>query len=397
MSLIRRLFIMVAVIGAGLGPGLAGSQSASPSLSELIASTVQLMTCDELRVSAGDIDLATLQQQGRTCWGGSGTVIRGDGLILTNAHVALDERQQEPLWVLVRQTVDARHLPQDAFFARAVLYSPAFRTGGFGSQETLLDLAILVPAYSLDGRPLQPGEVTMRPLPMGAPEALAFGDPIRNVGYPGIGGDKITVLQGAVSGWERDDGVPQLGENGWIKTDSTIAGGLSGGTTLSNAGELVGVPTRFGEADDRGGGMVGLINYLRPIPEGYDVLLAAGQGEGVPEPPGAATTDAEAVITGSVVAADTGQAVGGAWVIVLKPGVPVADFLDGNQEAVLSFATSRADGSFQLPEPVVRGERYGLLVIARGFVTSGQDNVVLAAADAPAVVTLAPIQLTIQR
>jgi hypothetical protein len=77
--------------------------------------------------------------------------------------------------------------------------------------------------------------------------------------------------------------------------------------------------------------------------------------------------------------------------------VPVSDFLGGNQEAVYSFATSSANGQFQLTNPIVRGQGYGVLVIARGFLNMSEDNKVLAAADAPAVVTLPPIQMAVQR
>jgi hypothetical protein len=380
-------------------------------LVELITSTVQLVACEELRPSHGDIDLETLYDTWSTmpCGTGSGTVIHPSGIILTNAHVALDETQEEPLWVLVRRTVDARSLPQDAYFARGVLFSPAWGVQrSFGSDNTYLDLAVIVPALTLDGSPIQPGDVTMRPLPMAAEGTVTIGDELRNIGYPGIGGELITVTQGAVSGFEQDEDVSQLGMAGWIKTDATLGGGISGGTTINADGLMIGVPTELGDTevrqiDDESGGLipapVGQINHIRPIPEGFDLLSDVGLGDGMPDltvPDTAAAVDG-VTLTGTVVSADTGQPVGGAWFIVLEPGIPVADYENGRQDAVYTFATSGADGSFQLKKPVTRGEAYGIMVIARGYVNTREDGRVLAPADAPAVMTLPPVQMVVQR
>lgn len=385
-----------------LAPGvMAGAQEQEPvtfqfgdfRFAEVYPSTVKLRACDELRPSGGAISLAEFQNRSRcrTGWSGSGTVIRADGLILTNAHVALDERQEEPVWLLVMRTIDDRTPPEPAYFGRAVLHSQARK----------LDLAVVAPAYTLDGQPIQPGEVTMRPLPMTAPGAVESGDALANIGYPGIGGELISNFQGSVSGFEADPAVPEIGSVGWIKTDATMGGGISGGTTINDRGELIGVPTRLGEIEDRGSGIIAQTNLARLLPEGYDTLLEIGTGEGIPPLAGtdAPPTDAPAdvTVTGSVVSADSGQPVPGAWFIVLDPGVPVADYLAGRQDAVYSFATSGADGAFQLKKPVARGQAYGVVVIARGYRNTSEDNRVLAAADAPAVVTLPPIHLAVQR
>jgi hypothetical protein len=390
------------------------------SFEDLITSTVFLVACDNLRPSRGAIDLTTFEATGSTCWSGSGTVIDPSGIILTNGHVAINsDTQNDPVWVLVYRTVDARSLPQPAYIARAVLYSPTsesnFPVSSFGT--VFLDLAIIVPALALDGRPLQPGEITMRPLPMAEEGAVTIGDELRNIGYPGIGGALITVTEGTVAGFEPDEFVDQLGNSGWIKTDATIAGGNSGGTTVNEDGMLIGVPTELGGREVRGcedpqGNIVpcnvGQINHIRPIPEAFNLLPDVGLGEGMPEM-GAPDTDipasseptttaADAVtVTGSIVSADTGQPVAGAWFIVLEPGVPVADYENGQQDAVYTFATSGADGHFQLKKPVVRGEAYGVVVIARGYDNTSEDGRVLAAADAPAVVTLPPVQVAVQR
>lgn len=360
---------------------------------EVITSTVKLIACDDLKPSAGPIDLTTFQTALRRCsgaWSGSGTVIRPDGVILTNAHVALDERQREAVWLLVLRTIDARSLPEPAFFARAVLFSPA----------NDLDLAVIVPAFALDGSPIGPGVVAMRPLPMADAGDISIGDDLRNIGYPGVGGELVTITQGSVSGFDPDARVPEMGNVGWIKTDATLGGGISGGTTIDAAGDLIGVPTQLREIETRDNvGQVAQINLVRPIPEGFDTLRRIGTGEGIPPlgedaPAGA---PADVTLSGSVVSADSGKPVAGAWFIVLKSGVPVADYLDGRQDAVHSFATTGADGTFQLREPVARGEAYGVVVVARGYRNASEDNRVLAPAEAPTVVTLQPVELAAQR
>jgi hypothetical protein len=390
------------------------------SFEELITSTVFLVACDNLRpASSGAINLTTFEATGSGCWSGSGTVIDPSGIILTNAHVAINsETQEEPVWVLVHRTVDARSLPQPAYFARAVLFSPTSESNFPMSFDTVfLDLAVIVPALTLDGRPIQPGEITMRPLPMAEEGIVTIGDELRNIGYPGIGGALITITQGTVAGFEPDEFVDELGNIGWIKTDATIAGGNSGGTTINEEGLLIGVPTELGgrevrSCEDPQGNFVpcnvGQINHIRPIPEAFHLLPDIGLGDGMPamtvpgtSSPGSADPApavADAVtVTGSIVSADTGQPVPGAWYIVLEPGVPVADYEGGRQDAVYTFATSGADGRFQLKKPVVRGQAYGVVVIARGYDNTGEDGRVLAATDAPAVVTLPPVHMAVQR
>jgi hypothetical protein len=433
MSRFWKVAQVVMLVLAGLTPALLGMQSdvlaqdqpASPdtafaglNYNDLITSSVQLAACDQFRPSTGPVNLQEWERGCRLYWTGSGTVIDSRGLILTNSHVALSENQDEPVWVLVKRTVDARSLPQPAFFGRAMLYSPRQvgqpRTS-FG--QTYLDLAVIVPSLNLDGTPLQLDQVTMRPLPMAEAGSVGIGSALRNIGYPGVGGDLITITEGSVSGFEPDENVQQLGNSGWIKTDATLGGGISGGTTVNEDGLFIGVPTEAGGletrplCDDGQGNQVpcniAQLNHIRPVPEAYALLTEIGNGDGLPEGTSpateptapedpAATTDG-VTITGSIVSADTGQPVPGAWFIVIEPGVPVSDYLNGQQDAVYTFATSNADGTFQLKKPIVRGEAYGVAVIARGFSSMSEDGRVLAPADAPAVVSLEPVQMALQR
>jgi hypothetical protein len=406
MARIRSLALLLMV---ALGPMVAGSgraQDGRLDFDELIQSTVQMLTCSSLVVGSDLVSFddfrRAFRQPNEPCWNGSGTVIAADGTILTNAHVATDLETEQPVWLLVLRTVDARSLPERMFIGRAAAF------------DVNLDLAIVQPAATLDGKPIAPGAVTMRPLVMGAAGDVGLGDDLVNIGYPGIGGETITLTSGRVSGFEGDPLVPELGTGAWIKTDATIAGGNSGGTTLNERGELVGVPTEIGEIEIRpwSGGIetgVGQINHIRPVPEGYELLLTRSGQEptndpstpvgpprppinlGPPDPPRAGGETA--IVTGVLVSADTGEPIADGFFIVLEPGVAVADYRAGRSDAVFAFATSDAAGAFQLPKPVRRGEGYGVIVTAPGFIDLAKDAKILAAADDPAIVALPPIRM----
>lgn len=282
--------IMLAVLFLGVfqpaRDALTQADPTGPDVASLIRSTVSIFAgkdCDFATESARDPEgipsfdalLDTCPQGSR----GSGTILNADGTILTNAHVALTslDLDAEPIWLLVSVTFDAREAPEPLFFARAETY------------DVLLDLAVIRPYYDLDGRPLSPSdieELALQPLPI-AQTPVNIGDEILNIGYPGIGGDLVTVTSGRVSGFQADLNNPELENEGWIKTDATLGGGISGGTTINTAGELVGVPTRVGDIELRQFGEsaqvpVGQINYIRPIAVGIPELMRRAKETGQP-------------------------------------------------------------------------------------------------------------------
>lgn len=105
------------------------------------------------------------------------------------------------------------------------------------------DLAVVRIARLADGSPVTD---TFTPIPLGDPDAIALGDRLRIIGFPGIGGETVTFTEGSVSGFTTAGGRPVL-----IKTDATIAGGNSGGLAADDEGTIIGVPTRAGTDDMR--------------------------------------------------------------------------------------------------------------------------------------------------
>ena len=207
-------------------------------------------------------------------WSGSGTLISGDGLILTNAHVATDMADDLPgiehPTLIIAPTLRADEAPEGTYIAEVV------------AVDYVLDLAVVKVVSDLDGVPL---EQDLPFLPFGDSDLIGIGENIRILGYPGIGGETITFTDGAVSGFTSERTV---GSRAWIKTNATIASGNSGGLAADQAGRIVGVPTIGGSgsesaevvdcdlvADTNRDGVVdendtcvstsGFINSLRPI------------------------------------------------------------------------------------------------------------------------------------
>lgn len=353
---------------------------------------------------------------------GSGTIISTDGYVLTNAHVpfAGDLEPNAPLyWTVVALTPNARSAPQPAYFARTVLYNQK------------VDLALLQPAYTLDGKPIQKGQVSLPPLTMAKSTSnLDLEDNVRLVGYPGAGGSSVTVIASKIAGFVKDKDVPELGDSAWIKVDPAAGSGVSGGIAVDDAGELIGVPSaEFGNDircdDTNGDGKIdpvqecvatgGSVQLVRPI-EGYELLVKKGTkvevGQGTtPSQPGQTTepspspspqpqqpTADTVTLTGTIVSADTGNPIKEAYLLVLKPGVDFAKFANdqGAQEDVLTFGVSDATGRVQVKDPIKRQQPYTIVVLASGFKAVYQDNLSIPT-NAPAVVDLGTVKLASNR
>lgn len=221
-----------------------------------------------------------------SAWTGSGTIVHPQGVILTNCHVANPQAMGMPsppadkLAIAVTERSDEP--PVLTYLADIVVQAPE------------LDLAVLRIVGRVDGKSL--GRLSLPNVPIGDSDSLELGDMMSILGYPGIGGDTVTFTSGSVSGFTQQKDVTS--GRAWIKTDATIAGGNSGGTSVNTAGELVGIPTqaaagtgispvdarpvvdtnRDGRVDQRDTPMAigGFINGLRPVNLAKPLLEKAG-------------------------------------------------------------------------------------------------------------------------
>ncbi len=372
----------------------------------MIRSTVMIVACN--RLPADDPDLRPDLDDFKNCTegsGGSGTIVDANGTVLTNAHVALDTTHR-PLWLLVGETVDPRDFPRWAYIGRSTVFDPA------------VDLAIVEPVYGLDGAELAEGEVQLRPMPIGAgPNDVQLDDQVWMIGYPGVGGAYVKRIPAQVVGYDVDQDNAELNP-GWIMVSPAPAPGNSGGTVVDAEGNLVAVPTQGGAGDIRcldgmsTGKQDGLIDpptecismtsdlgRVRPIPEGYDLLMARAGGNQRDEPadPGQEVV----VVVGSFVSADTGDPVDGAYFAVLKAGVGWDEYRDranaGEQaESLLTYGWSDETGRFQLKAPVPTGQEFTVVYGGSGYETGHADGFSIPAGS-PSPHQIDPIELAAGR
>ncbi len=203
---------------------------------------------------------------------GSGSILTSGGLILTNAHIILNDDGEVYDSLLISLTERSEQPPRPAYYAEVAALDEG------------MDIAIVRITTDVDGNPVDPRSLDLPAVELGDSDELELGDAITILGYPGIGGGTITLTRGEVSGFT---GSQEYGDRAYIKTSATTAGGNSGGLALDESGRLIGVPTRTGYggtdnyvdcrrlADTNGDGQVnrhdtcvptgGFINALRPV------------------------------------------------------------------------------------------------------------------------------------
>jgi len=188
---------------------------------------------------------------------GSGSIITARGHILTNYHVVSDDNGK-----LINQGNNVRiavppsesEPAQNKYRAKVV------------ASDDKMDLAIIQLQAMDDGSPL-PANLGLTPIPIGSSKSVNLGDTIIIIGFPGLGGSSLTVTRGIHSGIAPPNTFP--GDPGpYIKTDTEINRGNSGGTAINSAGELIGVPTA-GRIDREAPGKIGLV---RPIDEAKPLI-----------------------------------------------------------------------------------------------------------------------------
>jgi S1-C subfamily serine protease len=154
---------------------------------------------------------------------GSGTVISKNGLVITNNHVIFDDSEQKPLDAFeVCITFDVKEEPVCKYTARLM------------ANDKDLDVAILK---------INPTDVFGQTLPdlkymnFETSAAPKEGDTVQVVGYPGSGGETVTISKGQISGFDTYNGYK------YFKTDTDFDFGSSGGTALDAEGNYIGIPT----------------------------------------------------------------------------------------------------------------------------------------------------------
>lgn len=220
----------------------------------------------------------------RNLWGGSGTIVSEDGLILTNAHLVLPVPGARPDLFIIALTEDPAEAPTEKYIAETVL------------ADEDLDLAVMRIVSDLRYQPVDFDNLKLPIVTLADSNSLQLGDPLTILGYPGIGGDTITLTSGNVGGFTAQR---KYGERAFIKTSAAISGGTSGGVVLNALGQMVAIPTQLGPGgeqdvvdcrvitDTNGDGNInqydacvpvgGFINALRPVNLAIEMIETAKQ------------------------------------------------------------------------------------------------------------------------
>ena len=214
MEFMKKIFLVVAILLIVAAPlyFLTASLKAEPVQDyNLVSPTVKIQS---YRLSLnGDIYQTN---------SASATIISSAGLLLTNGHVVLDG-QDDPYDVFaICLSFNENEDPVCEYSAFLMAY------------DKNLDLALLKMA-ELNNRSLLMPELPY--YDYGFAGELKVGQSLDVYGYSDIGGETLTQTKGQVSGFEDKNGVK------YIKTDTDISSGNSGGSALDQEGNFVGIPT----------------------------------------------------------------------------------------------------------------------------------------------------------
>jgi S1-C subfamily serine protease len=194
---------------------------------KLISSSAGPSTLAIEDIARATVYIEVLDSLGEVCWSGSGVSVV-DGLhIITNAHVAAvsaeDGPEYEDCKTLSIGVTDSSSRRPTNFIEASII-----------EIDTSLDLALL----KLD-------LVESKKLPTLQLNYVELGldESIRVVGYPGVGGDTITLTNGVISGIDNSSSAK------FYKVSAKISHGNSGGPVVNQAGELIGIATAGFAAD----------------------------------------------------------------------------------------------------------------------------------------------------
>lgn len=286
-------------------------------------------------------DPATLSARPR----GSGVVLRGNGVIITNQHVITNtktNRSYDEIFLNLSSDGDSA-ATSARYRLKPVLINKEY------------DLALLRVESDAAGSPL-PKSFTFPSVEIGDSRKLKVLEDLFIIGFPEQGGLTATVNRGVVEGKD-------LLAN-WIKTDARVIRGNSGGAAVNSEGKLVGIPTKVLSdeqgIDKDGDGFpdnyrrYGAVGFLRPSELVAEMLEQLDNQKAVGPAPSAAPkmmgSSTLISVRGLVKSAAGGRPIAGALVGLLPLGE--TSITESN---LLTWASTNADGEFKLNRSVPPG------------------------------------------
>ncbi|MEM9950936.1 MAG: serine protease [Chloroflexota bacterium] len=197
----------------------ASAQQDTPSLD---LNRIQRATVFVIQASDSDLDTRCV---------GSGTIVRFDGLILTNAHNVVPSEACPGNELIISMSLEANEPPV-----------PKYRAS-IAQIDLGLDLALLRIDRELDGRIIEPENLPILPfVELGNSNDVILDDTLTLAGYPDLGNSPTLTQRVAVAAFMAE---PSGGDKSWFKltSNSAVSGLMSGGGAYNQQGQLVGVPT----------------------------------------------------------------------------------------------------------------------------------------------------------
>jgi putative serine protease PepD len=234
------------------------------------------------RAKRASVQIVATDADGTPLWKGSGTIISPNGLILTNAHVGHpsvlppgnpDRGPDASVYLIALAKDDA---------SPAV---PKYRATPIVA-DGYLDIAVMKIIGKDDGSALPPAPLGLpEAVPIGDSNALHTGDRITALGYPaltasqGVVAGPLTITSGDVASFESDPDTNT--DRFWIDSTERIGSGNSGGASIDNAGEVVGINSAVVAAESSGGNLGEFTSgssLIRPVALAADVIRIARNG-----------------------------------------------------------------------------------------------------------------------
>ena len=204
---------------------------------------------DWSRVAEAVVEIECLDTSGTPLKVGSGFFVDDGRHIVTNYHVVEHPRGGPCRRIKASLGGTFEQRPTRELPVSLVRSAPA------------RDLALL--ATDLDLEPNRTLAISTEP--------LRAGETLTAIGYPTLGGSTLTLTTGRYSGLQRYDGLT------WIKTDTQLAPGNSGGPVLNDRQEVIGVATQL-RIVISGGATLGTLSLLVPA-EDVTALISGDLGE----------------------------------------------------------------------------------------------------------------------
>lgn len=227
------LLLAILIISAGESAFIRPALAFTPTQQQL-ASVVQVVSQNLTEGESGYEDIAS----------GSGFFVdQGSLTVMTNAHVVLQEDYTPYDRYVICLTQSTSAAPECTYTASLII------------ADDDSDLALL----KLTGKDINDKNISLPSLSyatLADSSKLNIGEEVNALGYPGIGGNTITLTKGSVSGFINAN------HNGkdtiiWIKTDTKFNPGNSGGAAFDQNGNIIGMPTQVQVGFDA-------LGYMRP-------------------------------------------------------------------------------------------------------------------------------------